>query len=59
MAEVFNLRLARKAKARTDKASQAASNRVAFGQSKADKAARQAEAERAARHLDGHQREPD
>jgi Domain of unknown function (DUF4169) len=54
MAEVINLRLARKAKARTDKASQAA-----FGESKAARIARKGEAERTARHIDGHQREPE
>jgi Domain of unknown function (DUF4169) len=59
MAEVINLRLARKAKARADKTAQAASNRAAFGESKATKAARKAEVERTARHIDGHQREPD
>lgn len=59
MAEVINLRLARKAKARTDKASQAAANRAVFGESKAARIARKAEAERTARHIDGHQREPE
>lgn len=59
MAEMINLRLARKAKARADKTAQAANNRAAFGESKAARMARKAEAERAARHIDGHQREPD
>ncbi|MXO71469.1 DUF4169 family protein [Alteraurantiacibacter buctensis] len=59
MAEVVNLRLARKAKARAEKASQAAANRAAFGESKAAKAARKAEAERTGRQIDGHKREPD
>jgi hypothetical protein len=59
MAEVVNLRQARKAKARADKASQAAINRAVFGESKAAKAARKAEAGREQRHIDGHQREPD
>lgn len=59
MAEIVNLRLARKARARTAKAQQAAANRTLHGQSKAARAARMVEAERAARQLDGHQREPD
>lgn len=59
MAEVINLRLARKARARADKASQAAANRVAYGESKAAKDARKVEAERTARHIDGHLREPE
>lgn len=59
MAEVINLRLARKAKARADKASQAASNRAAFGESKAAKAIRKTETQRAGRQLDGHKRDRD
>jgi Domain of unknown function (DUF4169) len=59
MAEVINLRLARKARVRADKASQAASNRATYGESKAARAARKAEAERTDRHIDGHRREPD
>lgn len=59
MAEVVNLRLARKARARADKATQAAANRAAFGESKAAKAIRKAEANRADRQLDGHRREQD
>lgn len=59
MAEVINLRLARKARARAAKASQAAANRATFGETKAGRIARKAEADRAARDLDGHQRETD
>ncbi len=59
MGEVINLRLARKAKARADKAKVAATNRALHGESKAQKAARKAEAERAARTLDGAKREND
>lgn len=59
MAEVINLRLARKQRDRAAKAAQAASNRAIHGESKAAKATRQAEADRAARQLDAHQREPD
>ncbi len=56
MAKVINLRLARKAKVRADKATQAAANRAAFGEGKAAKAARKTEAERTDRMLDGHRR---
>jgi len=59
MGDVVNLRLARKAKGRADKAQQAASNRAAHGESKAAKAARQADLDRATRQIDGHKRETD
>lgn len=59
MGEVVNLRMARKAKVRADKAKQADANRALHGESKAAKAARKAEAERAARLLDGAKRETD
>lgn len=59
MAEVVNLRQARKARSRAEKASQAATNRAVFGESKAAKAARKAEAERTGRQLDGHKRDHD
>lgn len=57
MAEIVNLRLARKRKARADAESAAAGNRAAHGRSKAEK--RSDATERAARdkHLDGHKRE--
>ena len=59
MAEIVNLRKARKAKARADKEAQAAANRVKFGRSTAEK--RQVEAERTAaeRKLEGHRRDED
>lgn len=59
MGEVINLRLARKAKARAEKAKVADANRALHGESKAQRAARKAEAERAARLLDGARRDPD
>ncbi|MFC3101164.1 DUF4169 family protein [Altererythrobacter lauratis] len=59
MAEVVNLRLARKAKARADKARIADGNRAAYGEGKAAKAARQADAKRAAALLDSAKRERD
>ncbi|KAF0232284.1 MAG: hypothetical protein FD175_106 [Beijerinckiaceae bacterium] len=47
MAEIINLRMARKAKARSEAGKQAEENRAKFGQTKADKKARKAEATRA------------
>ena len=57
MAEVINLRLARKAMDRAEKTRQAAANRAKFGQAKAERKVRQAEEERAARELDGKKRD--
>ena len=53
MAEVINLRLARKAKARAAATASSATNRAKFGQSKAERARLKAEAARANRLLDG------
>ena len=49
MGEIVNLRLARKAKVRSDAERKASENRVIHGQSKAEKQARKAEALRAAK----------
>ncbi|MEM8797329.1 MAG: DUF4169 family protein [Pseudomonadota bacterium] len=57
MAEVINLRRARKQKKRKDKAAKAAANRITFGQSKSDKAAIEISKERNIRNLDAHKRE--
>lgn len=57
MAEIVNLRLARKAKARAAKEADAAANRAAFGRSKADKDRAKAEEKRAASVLDGARRD--
>ncbi|WP_010162496.1 DUF4169 family protein [Sphingomonas sp. PAMC 26617] len=57
MAEVINLRRARKARARDAAAEGAAVNRAAFGRTKAERAAATADAERQARLLDGAKRE--
>ncbi|WP_336977870.1 DUF4169 family protein [Altererythrobacter fulvus] len=59
MAEIVNLRLARKAKQRADKAGTAAANRAKFGQTKAEKSIQRDEAERAGRTLDGAKLERD
>ena len=57
MAEVINLRQARKAKTRTAAQQQAASNRAKHGVGKAERARLRGEAERAARLLDGLKRD--
>jgi hypothetical protein len=56
MAEVINLRQARKARDRQAAQAQAAANRARFGRTKAEKAA-DAAREEARRHLDGHRLE--
>ncbi len=58
MAEIINLRQARKARARRDAESAAATNRARFGRSKAEKVADQNAADRLARTLDGARRDP-
>lgn len=58
MAEIVNLRMARKARARTVAEQKAAENRAKFGRTKAEKAVQRTEAEREARRLDGVRREP-
>ncbi len=57
MADVINLRLARKAKARSDAAQLADANRAKHGQTKAERSARRIDAARAERQLDGSKRE--
>ncbi|MBK6801759.1 DUF4169 family protein [Novosphingobium sp.] len=59
MAEVINLRLARKAKTRAAAARLAEENRARHGLTGAERKRQRAEAERAARTLHGAQREPD
>lgn len=51
--KVVNLRLARKAKARSEAEKKAEENRAKFGQTKAEKTARKAEENRAARQHAG------
>jgi hypothetical protein len=58
-ADIVNLRRARKAKARTERDSRAAENRVVHGRGKIEKAALKTEKIAAARKLDGHRREPE
>jgi len=52
VAEIINLRQARKNKARTQKAQQAAENRALHGRTKGDKSRHTAETEQARGHLD-------
>jgi hypothetical protein len=59
MAEIVNLRMARKAKERAQAEQQAAENRAKFGRTKAQKAKDREETERATRSLDGARRETD
>jgi hypothetical protein len=57
-AEIVNLRRARKAKARIEREKEAEANRIAFGRTKAEKAATEAERKRSVRAIDSHRREP-
>jgi len=59
MAEVINLRMARKVRARASAAQTAEQNRARHGLSKTERSRQQAEAERSARIVDGARREPD
>ena len=58
MAEIVNLRRARKAKARDTAAGTADANRAAFGRTKAERTASATETARRDRDLDGARREP-
>ncbi|MBI1250858.1 MAG: DUF4169 family protein [Alphaproteobacteria bacterium] len=57
MAEIVNLRRAKKARARDDADKSAAAARLQHGRTKAEKAATRATKDKAARDLDGHRRE--
>ena len=57
MAEIINLRRARKGKAREEAAEKAAMNRARFGKSKLEREREAAEADKLSRHLDGHKRD--
>jgi hypothetical protein len=59
MAELINLRRARKAKARTQAEASADANRVEFGRTKSEKKLTKAENDVAHRRLDGHKRKPE
>lgn len=57
MAEIINLRQARKQKARAEKEARADQNRIAFGRTKAEKELTKAERTIAQRRLDAHKRD--
>jgi Domain of unknown function (DUF4169) len=57
MAEIINLRAARKAKGRIESRAKGDENAVKFGRTKAEKELDRARAEKARRDLDGHERE--
>ena len=59
MAEIINLRQARKQKARVEKEARAAENRVSFGRTKAEKNLTKAEQDMARSRLEAHKRDPD
>lgn len=59
MAEIINLRQARKAVKRKQGETMAAANRVKFGRTKAERLAQTNEQQRAARLIDGARRETD
>ncbi|MBV1689519.1 DUF4169 family protein [Novosphingobium sp. G106] len=59
MAEIVNLRLARKARDRDAAAKQAAANRSKHGATKGEKLRRQQDAERLTRTVDGAKRDED
>lgn len=58
MADIINLRNARKQKARADKDAQAQQNRILFGRTKAEKLKQAAEKAQADKHIDGHRKDP-
>lgn len=57
MAEIINLRAVRKAKEKASDRAQADANAVKYGRRKTDKQLESAQAEKAKRDLDGHERE--
>lgn len=58
MAEIVNLRLARKARTRAKAESRAAENRVRFGRTLADKSLERSREEKRERELESHRRDP-
>ena len=59
MAEIINLRKARKAKARAEKEAEAAENRAKFGQRKEERSQSEAAKDLLDRKLDAHRRDDD
>ncbi|MGO4735166.1 DUF4169 family protein [Bosea sp. 2KB_26] len=58
MAEIINLRRARKQRQRVAAEAKADQNRIDFGRSKAERSLAEARREKAARELDGHKLAP-
>lgn len=58
MADIVNLRMARKHKARADRKQAAEQNRALHGRSKAEREHDRRQAERAEKFIDGHRRSP-
>jgi len=58
MSAPINLNRARKAKAKSEAKTLAAENRAKFGRTRAQKAVTQAEADKLAREVEDHKREP-
>lgn len=59
MAEIVNLRLARKARARSEATARAAENRALHGRTKAERLMTASDAERSDKSHEAHRREPD
>lgn len=59
MAEIINLNRVRKARARDEARAGAEANRARHGRTRAEREAAGKARDTAARHLDGHRREPD
>ena len=59
MADIVNLRRARKEKAKREREAEADANRRRFGRTRAEKEADKVSAERAARLIDGKRLEPE
>ena len=59
MAEIINLRKARKARARAEKEAEAAENRAKFGQPKEERSQSEAAKDLLDKKLDAHRRESD
>jgi capsule polysaccharide export protein KpsE/RkpR len=57
MADIINLRTARKRKARDAKDAQAAENRIKFGRTKAEKELEEAKAALESKRIDAHKRD--
>ena len=57
MADIINLRNARKQKARAEKETQAEQNRILFGRTKAEKLKQATEKAQADKHIEGHKRD--